>query len=354
MLQSVTSAPKPDLIEAGASQRLPALDTVRGLAIIFVVIGHYLPGRLLDGLWAAPARPFGIGGVVLFFFLSGFLIERQLSRADGLARYGIRRACKIMPAYLVCLGVILLLDRLSPASPQWSPRTVLANSTLMQDVFGAPLMCGVFWTLLIEVKFYALAPLLMRGGKWALYLMPLILLSMNLAIFALRGETSNLATFLTFCFIGMQFGLWHRGEMPVAILGAGIILAAVSCHLLGKYYNWGVVTLILIDAMLMMVALRRPFELPALSFIGIISYSWYLYHAALGYPMVDWLSAALRTFPFGGEALSVAITVPVTLLAAWFSFVVVEEKGVSFGKRVERFLKRSQTSAATAPRIERG
>src|SRR5262249_650105 len=142
--------------------------------------------------------------------------------------------------------------------------------------------CGVFWTLLIEVKFYALAPLLMGRGRQTLRVAPYLLLAINAAIFVLRGETSNLLTYLTFCVIGMQFGPWTRREVSDMALAVPIVLAAASYGALGSHENIGVAILVIIDAAIMMFALRRPFTPPALPFVGIISYSWYLYHAAVG------------------------------------------------------------------------
>src|SRR5579872_4676254 len=134
---------------------LASLDAVRGLAILLVIVFHYLHGRILGGVANVFVGPFGLAGVTLFFMLSGFLIERHLARDDNLVRYFSRRLFRILPAYFVCLAVIFANDAFTPGSRSWTLREVAINALLVQDMLGAPLMLGVIWTLLIEIKFYA-------------------------------------------------------------------------------------------------------------------------------------------------------------------------------------------------------
>src|SRR4051812_48342221 len=105
-------------------QRLDALDGLRGLAALGVLVLHVWmfsygdlhkpPKGLLD---------FVLGelrlGVQLFFVLSGFLIFRPFAAAalDGarrgpsLVRYAVRRAARILPGYWLALGASFLLLR---------------------------------------------------------------------------------------------------------------------------------------------------------------------------------------------------------------------------------------------------
>src|SRR5689334_13554869 len=95
-----------------AIQHIKALDGVRGIAILLVILFHY--GYLGCG-WI---------GVQLFFVLSGFLITSILIKDKGqslkqyLKRFYWRRSLRIFPLYYLYLFVMLaafLLFRIPPA-----------------------------------------------------------------------------------------------------------------------------------------------------------------------------------------------------------------------------------------------
>jgi peptidoglycan/LPS O-acetylase OafA/YrhL len=99
-------------------RNMPELDTIRGLAILGVLLYHGLfwnvnlsnfptPERIiLKGMWA------GRMGVDLFFVLSGFLITGILLDSRGIhdyyRRFYVRRALRILPAYLLILAILVV------------------------------------------------------------------------------------------------------------------------------------------------------------------------------------------------------------------------------------------------------
>ncbi len=79
----------------------PALDGLRGIAVLIVLVGH------------GPFANVGAGpGVIVFFTLSGFLItailleERRSTGRVSLPRFYARRALRLLPALAVCLAVV--------------------------------------------------------------------------------------------------------------------------------------------------------------------------------------------------------------------------------------------------------
>lgn len=156
----------------------PALDGVRGLAILMVLLWHcfYLnPDNAVVLVWNRLA---GLGwlGVDLFFVLSGYLITTILLAERGqpgyYARFYLRRTLRIFPAYYLVLATVLLLIPLfnshlanSNVSGQWLYFvTYLQNWGEVKDIsqYNWP---GIhhFWSLAIEEQFYLVWPLLVAS-----------------------------------------------------------------------------------------------------------------------------------------------------------------------------------------------
>lgn len=90
----------------------PALDGLRGVAVILVFIFHSM-GTLITPM--GPIAYMGWLGVDLFFVLSGFLITSILLRARDTENYYkvfyLRRALRILPLYYLALTLSLLTTR---------------------------------------------------------------------------------------------------------------------------------------------------------------------------------------------------------------------------------------------------
>lgn len=316
---------------------------MRGLAIILVVIFHYVYSRV-SGTWlGALIGPFGLGGVTLFFFLSGFLMERHLVRDGDLFRYFSRRFFRIIPAYLVCLVVVLLIQKTNYSGASTTTYDFVVNAVLMQDLFGVPLMLGVIWTLLIETKFYFLAPFVMRAGTATLRVAPYACIAANAGVFLFRGQASTFLTYLTFCFVGMQFGPWSRGEMPGLALAALVLISAAATAVFGSYFVLGLAFFVVLNAVIMAFGIRFFPTLPVLPFVGKVSYSWYLYHTAIGYPLALALGVWLGETTWMQVIIVLAAT-SATLFVAWLSFIIVENPAIVFGRALEQNLRPSSSN----------
>jgi peptidoglycan/LPS O-acetylase OafA/YrhL len=158
----------------------PGLDTIRGIAALWVVITHagFWTGFYGNGLIGALSQRLE-AGVAVFFVLSGFLLSspwlRQLRHGfprDSIGRYALKRALRILPVYwVVVVAAVVLVDRNDGTSPA---RTV--DSLLLIDMYRDGLLLeGLtqMWSLATEVAFYVTLPLLMAlllrlaaGGAW--------------------------------------------------------------------------------------------------------------------------------------------------------------------------------------------
>lgn len=145
-------------------KEMPELDTIRGLAILGVVIYHGLRFARDISIYPSPERQFlsivtvGQFGVQLFFVLSGFLITGLLldsrSRPDYYRGFYIRRALRILPLYLSIL-LILALTRI--ASPGFLLISLLFCANIAQ-LFNINMSYGVLWSLGVEENFYLIWP----------------------------------------------------------------------------------------------------------------------------------------------------------------------------------------------------
>src|SRR4051794_37061372 len=149
---------------------MPALDGLRGVAVLGVVLYHAGVGALSGGFL----------GVDLFFVLSGFLITSLLVlewRTRGriaLGAFWARRARRLLPALLLVLVAVALLDRWggdgTPIATRGDIGATLGyvqnwhllaggNGYFEQSALPSPLQHA--WSLSIEEQFYLLWPLLL-------------------------------------------------------------------------------------------------------------------------------------------------------------------------------------------------
>jgi peptidoglycan/LPS O-acetylase OafA/YrhL len=163
-------------------ERIPALDGVRGTAILLVLFFHLnllrsiTTEHALDG-FASRILTAGWCGVDLFFVLSGFLITRILYQAKESDRYftnfDLRRTLRIFPLYYAVLALTFVIIPHLPsglippenlerwarieANPLWYWFFLSNFSTAMAGNWGHGIL-DVTWSLAIEEQFYLLWP----------------------------------------------------------------------------------------------------------------------------------------------------------------------------------------------------
>ena len=160
------------------TRRIPALDGLRGVAIMMVMVFHliYQPHIAALTFGDTVAGRFGnIGwsGVDLFFVLSGFLIGGILidnrESSSYFSTFYVRRFLRIVPIYLVILlayaAFMVIPGRtlLGPPSPWYVYATFTEDIWMMWGVSTPrPAFFGIAWSLAIEEQFYLTFPLMVR------------------------------------------------------------------------------------------------------------------------------------------------------------------------------------------------
>jgi len=173
------------------SPYLPALDGLRAISILLVVLSHLGLDHVLPGAF----------GVTLFFFISGYLITRQLLRTllatgrTGLCGFYLRRALRLMPTALSYIAISGLLYQ--AAGGQIDPADWLAalaygaNYYALWAGFTSTLPdirqpFNILWSLAIEEHFYLLWPLIL-GAAWRSARLPWCLLGFCAATLVWRA-----------------------------------------------------------------------------------------------------------------------------------------------------------------------
>lgn len=309
---------------AHGGRRLLELDALRGLAAAAVVLFHFT-GRF-DQLFGHAGRPlffapWGEFGVDLFFMISGFVIFMTLDRAKNASEFVVGRFSRLFPAYWTALAITFAVVSLCGLpGEEVKFGAALANLTMIQGVFKFPHVDGAYWSLQVELFFYAAMLLLhrvgaLKGGRVYRTLAVWIVLAagVRIADILLGGEISlirsiagKLQTVLTLRYIhlfaiGMllyrsreraaQSGMVGT-EARVKWIERALLVACLAEHWLVD----GVVGTLIVAGLAILFALAARGNLAILRaaplvFLGSISYSLYLLHQNLGYVLIRWLNS---------------------------------------------------------------
>jgi len=355
-------------------QWIPQLDSLRGLAILSVLMMHIsiaLPGAL------AGFTSQGWLGVDLFFVLSGFLITGILWDTRGRERYFGRfygrRALRIWPAYLVILfiafivlpllrqmvgGMFLVVPR-EPLGP-WQYLLMIQN-LFPKRLNGSPVL-PMTWSLAIEEQFYLVWPVVIRYAPRRVVLPSLIAVFLSLPLFRIWAiscgvlEGTLYANSLTHCdglLCGAAVAIWLRSARPrrrtLLQIGIALLLIGFLMFLPIRPTQWSrpwsplvFTSAALLFTGLLLVALvsencgylvhRFFFMNRALAFFGFISYSLYLYHflivriatsPKLTMELDRWRHPHLTSF------VMVTCGVGICTLLAWISRVTLERAALA-------------------------
>jgi peptidoglycan/LPS O-acetylase OafA/YrhL len=309
------------------ARRLVALDGLRGVAAL-VVLAYHLEDRL--AIPGDRVLPGGFIGVDLFFALSGYLITWHLLAHRtrwghvGLWGYAWKRAARLVP--------LLALFLLVAAAYEWSggtPGRDIAWSTLANAAFLPGILTSTIdyqltfttwhlWSLIVEVHFYVLIPLLVaavlhdRRPAWLAIgalagLVALVAVSRHgmvgeVSAFELYARTSaRIDTLL----VGAAVAVVHRrvqlAPRVVAIAGwTGLGLLCMWALTLAPTTPWlplGGYTVVAVAAAALVLATASdlgPAQLFAqgpLAAVGRVSYGVYVWHALAIAAVLRWLGS---------------------------------------------------------------
>jgi peptidoglycan/LPS O-acetylase OafA/YrhL len=318
---------------APSHRRLIELDVLRGLAALCVVLFHYsVRYPELYGDTTAPALVMTRGylGVEFFFCISGFVIFMTLERTRRPMDFVVSRFSRLWPAYIAAILITFsLVTMFGLPGRQTTPAEALVNLTMIQELFHVPHVDAAYWSLQVELIFYAWMLLAFVTGQlkrirtflWAALVPPI---GFYIAHRYFSADPSYLAgaflliTYIPYFTIGIAaYNMYARRDsgyqdlllMLAAVLVAWICLSATDgwLALSAALILWAVAR-----GYLVYVA-RGPFL-----FLGTISYTLYLVHQNFGYIVI-------RSATQHGISTNIAILIAIALsicLAATLTWLI--------------------------------
>jgi peptidoglycan/LPS O-acetylase OafA/YrhL len=353
--------------------RIPALDGLRGIAILAVFFYHYASaaGKHTDSLAVrAVSVVFGLGwsGVDLFFVLSGFLITGilydTLLDAGYYKKFYVRRILRIFPVYYLMILTFLLLTPF--LAVHWKPAHLLflvylgyPAALIWPNLIQVSSRVAIshLWSLSVEEQFYMIWPWLIAKLRRpatilkACMAIGTLALVLRILIYATHWLSTPWAYAFLLCrmdpiAIGAAIAILVRGQFrermqflaPFALGFAGLVVVAICIvrrtvdHEDPFIGTFGLSALAVAYGGLLVVSLRESSWQERLLSVGVLrafgkySYGLYLFHfpltVVLG-PMKGFFVGMMHSY-VAGATLHLGVNLAVNMLVAIASFHLFE------------------------------
>ena len=357
------------------SNHVVKLDAVRGLAILCVFFYHTLgivfkTGQLgWSGLWldfsSAPhpsfyvfyPLTFGGMGVPIFFVLSGFLIHCSYLRSSNfsISAFYYRRFWRIYPSFMVALVFFTLFNWMQGINPDLS-QTV--THILMVYNFDDKYLSGIngaFWSLAVEFQLYLIYPvfLFLRrriGIRRSLIIILLVSLSLRFRMLMSEYEfgrtpsnvEGSFPLLLWFdwalgCYLAEAYSqgkkVFNLSNLSVSLFTLGFFLFSTfkpASTLLFTYSS--AIVAISLEKYIWSSRKISLFEKMLIP-LGLCSYSFYLWHFPLIYPMSRVLiRIGVSENPFIQMLFVMPIIFGFIFGLSWILYITIEKRSQSYGR----------------------
>jgi peptidoglycan/LPS O-acetylase OafA/YrhL len=333
--------------------RLDYLDSIRGLAALCVVIGHFLDMYVkhnysgiqfsyIEGV----VEPFELGrvGVVIFFIISGFVVPYSFNDKEGkgvISKFAIKSAFRLYPAFWLSILIAIVIGA-GIGINILSTEQVILNFTMLPKYLGVESVQGAYWTLHLLFVFYVLCCALFFLGKLnnnkvlTFMLVSFCLLAVAFA-FLRYAYAIRIPIVMPLGLATMFLGALLRNHYSdnsisnkhvVIILGVYFItmLLAQNLYYLSGWPRWFSAYAVAISVFLFFTY-KVNFKHEFLSYIGRISYSMYLLHMLVLAFVFNTFS--LFSYQLLGGIFSFVLTLILSVLLADISYRIFEMKSAA-------------------------
>jgi peptidoglycan/LPS O-acetylase OafA/YrhL len=311
-------------MKRSSRDRLFELDALRGFAACGIMLYHYTIryGELFErpaSGGVSPESPWGQLAVHLFFMISGFVIFMTLERTRRPLDFVVSRFSRLYPVYwaaVLVTSVVLLAAPLPGRTPTLGQ--ALINLTMLQRWLRTPSVDGVYWTLAVELAFYAIMLGIYGLGRLSRIerLVVPCLIAQAIAAIVVRLGDFKLPAIVSTTFLVPYAHLFIAGIIFFHVRGDGLnrrrialLAGCLGVHALFYGFLQAVAIALLFGVFLLMAFGRLGFlAARPVVFLGGISYSLYLIHQNIGYVIIR----ALHGLPMSWR-VAVAILVSLGL-----------------------------------------
>jgi len=331
--------------------RFYEIDLLRFLAAMAVVFFHYTFRGYSEGDYSPVVFPvigefsrYGYLGVNLFFIISGFVILLSAMNRTAIT-FASSRFIRLYPAFWagVTLSAIVIylfgMPKFSVTLPQY-----LMNMTMICGYLGIEHVDGVYWTLLVELKFYALIFLLLfiNKIKQIEYFLAAWLIVVFINIVAPLPKIISFFVFPEWAALFISGSLFYliysngfniyRGVMLFCAYVFALYYGTQEVNTVSKFYDSSfsnTVALFWISAfyfIFMLIILNKLSWIRSdkLVKIGLLTYPLYLVHQNIGFIVFNIFGESINKY-----VLLIAL-INIMLLLAWLIHVLVEKPLGSF------------------------
>jgi len=326
--------------------RLLNVDYLRGFAAFAVLFFHttntvenYPTISIIRNI-----GEFGRLGVDIFFIISGFIIPYSMKISEY--RFGsdtgiffAKRLARVEPTYLASIIFTVLMGCLVNWYYQkelyaYSIGQILSHLFYLTNFLGYEWINPVYWTLAIEFQFYitlALIYPLLFHSIWRniLFLLSAIAtLTMNeLFIGTLIEYIPFFAIGVIACLLKFEALIFKRA---LVFLGVFFLLILIKFGLTALLFS-----LLTFVSLISSVNIKQ-FRL--LRFLGLISYSIYLFH----YPIVEKLVriGKIAGYSAWSQLIVLFISIALSILVAWVVFIFIERPSLKLAGSLKYISKK--------------
>jgi len=283
--------------------RYPELDSLRGIAVLSVMLYHYTFAYDFHYKLLSPGKFYLAHGnlaVPLFFVISGFVIFLTLERSKTKTDFVVSRFSRLYPTYWASMFITILFVTLLPvpALGNYTFKEIGLNLTMFQGFTKVRLIDQVYWTLKMELTFYIIMYVLflnkaLKKIEWICVLWLVFSLVSSLLSIPLKKYVDVLfiLEYAPLFIAGINF---YRIKTEGSTVLNHIIIAAsflLECKwlLMHPDENYGSVAILAIIYLIFYLFTYQKLSWlnnRVLLFLGTISYSLYLLHNVIGYSII--------------------------------------------------------------------